>query len=491
MAKDDEQTNAENEPKTTDIPEVDVEIVEEDPLSSDAPFDDVAANENAGAARRSLVSPGVLFFAGMVIIAIAAGAVWYFTTDVYSSAGDDAPATPSAKIDTSPTINENDAAPKLANAAAAKDVLEAAPPPTDSGSLPSPTPAETIENAELQAAAKEAAVSDVDDAPVEEANDEAPPVTFELEAAPGEETPDIVEDLPQDDADTVSSDEDIPQADGSGDSSNAETMDAADNASVEETTLQSEENAATETAPSDANIDARQRIEAFEAAIGSLQSELAETHDALSEARARLGRAQDEIALLHAEKAALEAENAALKDATRQSPAVAGAVALNAILAAVETGAPFAAELAVVEEAAPRAGAIATLRPYADGGAPPMATIRNEFAAAARAGLATANRENADGVVERYGARVAGLFSLRPAAPQPGASPGAVISRAEYAVDQGDLAAAIAEIEALPPQAQDAMRDWIDLAQDRAQINAALSALNAAFAEEAAPSESL
>ncbi len=489
MATDDEQKNAEDTPETADITEVDVEIVGEEPTASDAPFDDAAVNEKTGAARRSLVSPGVLFFAGMVVIAVAAGAVWYFTTGVYSNAVDDAPPAARAETDASPASDENDDT-KLANEAPAKDILQAAPPPAGDDLQPS-TPTETIENAELQAGAKEAAASGEDTPSIEDASDAAEPLAFELEEAPAEELPDTQETLPQDEASMDPVDEEIPQADEITEPETMESLDSADPEGAEEASSASEEIDPTEATSSDTDVDGRQRIEAFEAAIGSLQNELAQSNDALSDAGARLEGAQREIALLQAEITALEAENAALKNATRQSPAVAGAVALNAILAAVETGAPFAAELAVVEEAAPAAGALATLRPYADGGAPPMATIRSEFSAAARAGLATANRVNADGVVERYGARVAGLFNLRPASPQPGESPGAVISRAEYAVDQGDLAAAIAEIETLPPPAQDAMRDWIELAQDRAQINGALSALNAAIAEQAAPSESL
>lgn len=491
MANDDEETNGDNEPATTDIPEVDAEIVEEDPSISDAPFDDVTPTAEAGATKRSLVSPGVLFFAGMVIVAIAAGAVWYFTTGVYSNTRNDTPAAPAsnvenAEVESAPPDNDED---KLVNNADVKEVLQSAPttPPAD-GDPRFPEPDETIENAGLQAAAKEAATNVDDDASIEDAEGAAPPISFELDETSTEQNVETSEEPQQEAADTAPSGNNIQQTD------EVETDAEIDAAQIEDTTEEealSEPDVATDVNDNDINADARQRMEAFETSIESLQNELAEANDALSESRTRLAAAEDEIATLRADKAALEAENAALKDATRQSPAVAGAVAVNAIQAAVETGAPFAAELAIIEETAPRANAIATLRPYADGGAPAMAVIRNEFAAAARAGLATANRENADGLMERYGARVAGLFNLRPASPQPGASPGAVISRAEYAVDQGDLDAAIAEIETLPAPAQDAMGDWIDLARNRAQINAALTALNAAFAEQAARSESL
>ena len=48
------------------------------------------------------------------------------------------------------------------------------------------------------------------------------------------------------------------------------------------------------------------------------------------------------------------------------------------------------------------------------------------------------------------------------------AEPGAVLARAEAALNQGDLAAAIKEVEALPTPARDAYAGWLDDARARA-----------------------
>ena len=47
------------------------------------------------------------------------------------------------------------------------------------------------------------------------------------------------------------------------------------------------------------------------------------------------------------------------------------------------------------------------------------------------------------------------------------AEPGAVLARAETALNQGDLAAAIKEVEALPTPARDAYAGWLDDARAR------------------------
>ena len=506
MAKDDDQTNSESNASADDsadsIPEVDAELVEEEPPATNAPFDDATPAAEDAATKRTLISPGVLFFAGLVIVSIAAGAIWYVTTGVYSNGQNEPRATPpqveiesasettQGQEPTEPAEQTTDD--KVVNNAGAKAILQSSPPPATTETAQFPAPTEAIENAPLQAAAKSAAVAGDDEAAIEDAEAVEPPINFEFDGPPSGNNLDDGESALQEtvtegllDDNTQQPDEKKlehePTEDGAvdiapeqaEDISEAPQLDAAMEIS-EPVEANASENALVE--------DMRQRVAAFEASIASLQSELAETTGELSETRARLGVAQDEIKALRAEKAAL-------KSVARQNPTVAGAVALNAIHAAVETGAPFATELAIVEETAPEgpggAPAIAMLRPYADGGAPAMAAIRSEFAVAARAGLATANRENADGLMERYSARIAGLFNIRPASPQPGASPAAVISRAEHAVDQGDLAAAIAEIENLPAPAQDAMGDWVALARNRAQINAALTSLNAVFAEEA------
>jgi hypothetical protein len=58
-----------------------------------------------------------------------------------------------------------------------------------------------------------------------------------------------------------------------------------------------------------------------------------------------------------------------------------------------------------------------------------------------------------------------------------GDEPGAVLARAEAALKQGDLAAAIKEVESLPAPAREAYAGWLDDTRARASANDSLSKL--------------
>ena len=58
-----------------------------------------------------------------------------------------------------------------------------------------------------------------------------------------------------------------------------------------------------------------------------------------------------------------------------------------------------------------------------------------------------------------------------------GDEPAAVLARAEAALNQGDLAAAIKEVESLPAPSRDAFAGWLADAQARASANDTLSKL--------------
>ncbi len=500
MSGDDDQKKDDSAQPAEDIPEVDAELVTDEAAGGAEPFDEPAPSKTATPPRRSIISPGVLFFMGLVLVAVAAGAVWYFTAGQQPAPAIDKAAseTPAAAPQIGPEPEETPG-PKLAN-----DDFSDAKPTAPSPAQPASsledslaevsTPTEAISNTDLLDAAKEAAVSDEANPDLKQtsAEDAPPPASFEVEGASPTSDATDAEILPSENSDPIIEE---PSLDNQPTDKTEPTtvLDAIDQPIIDDSAINTDDSihgaastidddviASLETALS----DERQRATDLETAIQQARNELASTNEALMKTRASLDAAQTDIA-------ALRAENDALKTAERQSPVAAGAVALNAILKAVDAGAPFAEELPALEEAAPDAMAVVVLGRYANDGAPTLSKIRNEFDAAARAGLATANRENANGVVERYGARIAGLFNIRPAAPQPGNAPSAVISRAEHAVDQGALSRAIDEIELLPPQAQEAMGDWVDLARQRAEIDAALHSLNTELADRATRPESL
>ncbi|MEO0371247.1 MAG: mitofilin family membrane protein, partial [Pseudomonadota bacterium] len=111
----------------------------------------------------------------------------------------------------------------------------------------------------------------------------------------------------------------------------------------------------------------------------------------------------------------------------------------------------------------------------ASGGIPTLASLQETFPEAARAALA-ADRAAAAESGETGG--LTGFFKsqlgARSLTPQEGDGTDAVLSRAEAALRDGNLADALSEIETLPEVAQPAMADWVAMAAGReGAVNAA------------------
>ncbi|MHA7873728.1 MAG: hypothetical protein ACX939_15365, partial [Hyphococcus sp.] len=72
-------------------------------------------------------------------------------------------------------------------------------------------------------------------------------------------------------------------------------------------------------------------------------------------------------------------------------------------------------------------------------------------------------------------ARARSLVSVRPAKPIEGDSPRAVIARAEAFIADGEVAASVLELQALPEAATAEMAPWLEKARTRAEIDLALA----------------
>ncbi len=73
-----------------------------------------------------------------------------------------------------------------------------------------------------------------------------------------------------------------------------------------------------------------------------------------------------------------------------------------------------------------------------------------------------------------------GMRSLRP---REGNEPEAILARAEAALQEGDLARALAELDSLPPAGLEAMASWRAKAEQRLAALALLARLEEAAAE--------
>ena len=183
-----------------------------------------------------------------------------------------------------------------------------------------------------------------------------------------------------------------------------------------------------------------------------------------------VAQAETDLAAARAEAEALEQE------ALASAEAVASRAALNRVLTAVETGAPFADALGDLGGDLP-----AALSSAAENGVATTAELTSDFPAAARAALATARAEGVSDESGGLGGFLRNQFDVRSTAPQEGSSPDAVLSRAEAAIKEGRVADALAEIEALPEVARAEMTDWTAQATERADVLDAVATLSETY----------
>lgn len=109
---------------------------------------------------------------------------------------------------------------------------------------------------------------------------------------------------------------------------------------------------------------------------------------------------------------------------------------------------------------------------------PTIADLQDSFAPAARASLEAALRANmGESWTERVSSFLRSQTGLRSLTPREGDDPDAVLSRAEAALSAGQVAEAIAELQAMPEAGKPALQDWLTLAQTRVDAEAAVAAL--------------
>lgn len=204
----------------------------------------------------------------------------------------------------------------------------------------------------------------------------------------------------------------------------------------------------------------------YEQELDALRAEMeAQKQEVLSlaeQAQADLGEAREQAAAL---------EDQALASAR----AAAARAAINRIIVAAETGAPFADVLAdpsLADAVIPSA-----LSDAAESGVPTTAQLAADFPAVARLALATARAEGVSDDSSGLGGFLRMQFDVRSTTPQEGPGPDAVLSRAEAAIKGGRVADALAELEALPEVARADMTDWTAGAQARSDVLAAIAVL--------------
>lgn len=171
-----------------------------------------------------------------------------------------------------------------------------------------------------------------------------------------------------------------------------------------------------------------------------------------------------------------EAEASATARAAEAEAAAAAAEhgqVLDDLSAKLLAGEPFAFELQALDDPA----LTQALSPLAESGVPTVAQLQAAFPDPAREALRLARESSAeDGWGARIGDFLASQTGARPLTPLEGDTPDAILSRADFALSEGRVADAQAELQSLDPAVRAALDTWLALAQAHLAATAALSA---------------
>jgi hypothetical protein len=212
-------------------------------------------------------------------------------------------------------------------------------------------------------------------------------------------------------------------------------------------------------------------LEALRKEIAGLDAKLR----ALANAELSAGEAArlvPEIAVIDERLSKLEAGLPALLDAvgeeSEDTKAATQAIAFANLRAAVSEGRPYATELATLAALSPGAGDLGRLLDYEDTGIPTLPELIRSFKKT-RAELTLAPAPAAEGsIIDRFVASAESLVKVkRIDAEAEGDGPDAVLSRAEAQLEQGDLAASVAEVDKLQGAPRAAFATWLDQARAR------------------------
>jgi hypothetical protein len=204
--------------------------------------------------------------------------------------------------------------------------------------------------------------------------------------------------------------------------------------------------------------------------------------DAIASLTSQLAGAEAQVRALTDRIAAAEAKVTPSGEPVLGGESALRAVAVAALRRAAEGEEPFGDDLDLVSALGVAGDDVATLRPIAQRGVPASAALAAAFPKVADGILSatSANDPNA-GFWQRVIDSLGSLVTIRPTGPVAGNDPAAIISRMADAVAKGDLAAALAEREALPRPGKEASAEWAAKAADRVALDELVERIARAF----------
>ena len=213
----------------------------------------------------------------------------------------------------------------------------------------------------------------------------------------------------------------------------------------------------------DGSADATAAANAYAAELAALKSSI--------EAQ------KSEIESQRAEITDLITNAQSVKEATANAArAAAGQNALAAITAAIASGASYSEQIKALQDAGISDLPDGLTAAAADG-VPTLASLQASFPDTAREALGASRRAGSSGEEGGVGSFLRRQLNARSVVPRDGDDPDAVLSRAEDAVRNGNIAAAVSEMDGLPADAQTAADAWLRDARTRAAAEAAVKDL--------------
>jgi len=219
----------------------------------------------------------------------------------------------------------------------------------------------------------------------------------------------------------------------------------------------------------------RTELNAVEASMASLDER---TPPDLEDQIARLA-SRERVNDLDARVTKLE-EDAVGSDARK----AAMALGLAQLARAAHDAEPFGNELAAVEVLRPDDPLLGRIAPFAEIGVPSEAQLRTDFPAVARAVAHAAQTPAELTAWGRVWVWLGQYISFRRTGDTEGESANAILARAEERLGEGDLRAALNEMNALPEQAKMPATAWIEGAEARVALDRLTTELSAEIIAE-------
>jgi hypothetical protein len=230
--------------------------------------------------------------------------------------------------------------------------------------------------------------------------------------------------------------------------------------------------------------EAEQRLDAKLAdALAANASSLQEMQSAIAELKAKIGALAElgtgdgaatgpALAALTERLAKLEAAlpelAAAIGKENNGAKSAAAAIAFANLRAAVRDGRPYAAELDTISALVPSVGDLGVLPAYAEKGIPTVPDLARSFVVAKEGAQVATAPASSGSLVDTLMASAQSLVTIkRIDEPTTGQGPGAALARAKAALDKGDLAAAVKEVETLDGASREAFAAWLGQAHAR------------------------